>query len=33
MVALVGYAVIDGSWDIFSFEGLTFLTGTDWNAV
>ena len=33
MVALVGYAVIDGSWDIFSFEGLGFLTGTDWNAV
>jgi phosphate transport system permease protein len=33
MVALVGYAVIDGSWDIFSFEGLTFLIGTDWNAV
>lgn len=33
MVALVGYAVIDGSWDIFSFEGLAFLTGTDWNAV
>jgi phosphate transport system permease protein len=33
MVALVGYAVIDGSWDIFSFEGLGFITGTDWNAV
>jgi phosphate transport system permease protein len=33
MVALVGYAIIDGSWDIFSFEGLGFLTGTDWNAV
>jgi phosphate transport system permease protein len=33
MVALVGYAVMDGSWDIFSFEGLAFLTGTDWNAV
>lgn len=33
MVALVGYAVIDGSWDIFSFEGLGFLTGTEWNAV
>jgi phosphate transport system permease protein len=24
---------MDGSWDIFSFEGLAFLTGTDWNAV
>jgi phosphate transport system permease protein len=33
MVALVGYAIIDGSWDIFSFEGLGFLTCTDWNAV
>jgi phosphate transport system permease protein len=33
MVALVGYAIIDGSWDIFSFEGLGFLTGTDWNPV
>lgn len=33
MVALVGYAVIDGSWEIFSSEGLAFLTGTDWNAV
>jgi phosphate transport system permease protein len=33
MVALVGYAIMDGSWDIFSFEGLAFLTGTDWNAV
>jgi phosphate transport system permease protein len=25
--------VIDGSWQIFSFEGLEFLIGTDWNAV
>lgn len=33
MVALVAYAVIDGSWQIFSFEGLEFLIGTDWNAV
>lgn len=33
MVALVAYAVIDGSWEIFSFEGLEFLIGTDWNAV
>jgi phosphate transport system permease protein len=33
MVALVAYAVISGSWEIFSFEGLGFLTGTDWNAV
>jgi phosphate transport system permease protein len=33
MVAIVAYAVIDGSWQIFSVEGLQFLIGTDWNAV
>jgi phosphate transport system permease protein len=33
MVALVIYSVAHGSVQIFSFEGLNFLTGTDWNAV
>jgi phosphate transport system permease protein len=33
MVALVIYSVAHGSVQIFSFEGLHFLTGTDWNAV
>jgi phosphate transport system permease protein len=33
MVALVTYSVAHGSAQIFSFEGLNFLTGTDWNAV
>ncbi len=33
MVALVVYSVAHGSIQIFSFEGLNFLTGTDWNAV
>lgn len=33
MVALVVYSVAHGSVQIFSFEGLNFLTGTDWNAV
>lgn len=33
MVALVIYSVAHGSVQIFSFEGLNFLTGSDWNAV
>jgi phosphate transport system permease protein len=33
MVALIVYAVGDGSIEIFSYEGLEFFTGTDWNAV
>jgi phosphate transport system permease protein len=33
LVALIVYAVGDGSIEIFSYEGLDFLTGTDWNAV
>jgi phosphate transport system permease protein len=33
LLALIGYAVGDGSIEIFSYEGLDFLTGTDWNAV
>jgi phosphate ABC transporter, permease protein PstC len=33
MVALVTYSVVHGSSQIFSYEGLNFLTGTDWNAV
>ncbi len=33
MVLLVVYSVVQGSSEIFSFEGLGFLTGTDWNAV
>lgn len=33
MVALVIYSVAHGSVQIFSSEGLNFLTGTDWNAV
>jgi len=33
MVALVTYSVAHGSAQIFSFEGINFLTGTDWNAV
>ncbi len=33
MVALVIYSVAHGSIQIFSYEGLNFLTGTDWNAV
>ncbi|HEY9386108.1 MAG TPA: phosphate ABC transporter permease subunit PstC [Nitrososphaeraceae archaeon] len=33
MLALIAYAVGDGSIEIFSFEGLNFFTNTDWNAV
>jgi phosphate transport system permease protein len=33
MLALIAYAVGDGSIEIFSFEGLKFFTNTDWNAV
>ena len=33
MVALVIYAVANGSSLIFSHEGISFITGTDWNAV
>jgi phosphate transport system permease protein len=33
LLALIVYAVGDGSIEIFSYEGLDFLTGTDWNAV
>ena len=33
LVALIVYAVGDGSTEIFSYEGLEFFTGTDWNAV
>jgi ABC-type phosphate transport system permease subunit len=30
---MIAYAVGEGSIEIFSFEGLEFITGTDWNAV
>jgi phosphate transport system permease protein len=33
LLALIAYAVGEGSIEIFSFEGLEFITGTDWNAV
>jgi phosphate transport system permease protein len=33
LVALIVYAVGDGSTEIFSYKGLEFFTGTDWNAV
>ncbi len=33
MLALVVYAVVQGSGPVFSFEGLGFFFGTDWNAV
>lgn len=33
MVALVAYSVGHGSIQVFSYEGLKFITGTDWNAV
>jgi phosphate transport system permease protein len=33
LLALIVYAVGDGSIEIFSYEGLDFFTGTDWNAV
>ena len=33
MVALVGFSVTKGSIDIFSKEGISFITKSDWNAV
>jgi phosphate transport system permease protein len=33
LLALIVYAVGDGSIEIFSYEGLDFFTDTDWNAV
>jgi len=33
MLALVAYSMIQGSAPIFSYEGLRFLFGTDWNPV
>ena len=33
MLALVAFSVIQGSSPIFSFEGIRFLYGTDWNPV
>ena len=33
LLVIIVYAVGDGSIEIFSFEGLEFFTGTDWNAV
>ena len=33
LLVIIVYAVGDGSIEIFSFEGLKFFTGTDWNAV
>ena len=33
MLAIIAFSVGDGSKEIFSFEGLGFLTGTDWNPV
>ena len=33
LVALIVYAVGDGSIEIFSYEGLEFFVSTDWNAV
>ena len=33
LVALIVYAVGDGSTEIFSYEGLEFFTVLDWNAV
>ena len=33
LLALIAYAVGEGSIEIFSFEGLDLITGTDWNAV
>jgi phosphate transport system permease protein len=33
LLALIVYAVGEGSIEIFSYEGLDFLTSTDWNAV
>jgi ABC-type phosphate transport system permease subunit len=33
LLALIVYAVGDGSIEIFSYEGLEFFTSTDWNAV
>jgi phosphate transport system permease protein len=33
LLALIAYAVGDGSIEIFSYEGLEFFVSTDWNAV
>jgi len=33
MLAIIAYAVGNGSEKIFSFEGFKFFTGTDWNSV
>jgi phosphate transport system permease protein len=33
LLVIIVYAIGDGSIEIFSFEGLEFITGTDWNAV
>lgn len=33
LLALIAYPVGEGSIEIFSFESLEFITGTDWNAV
>jgi phosphate transport system permease protein len=33
LLALIVYAIGEGSVEIFSFEGLEFFTSTDWNAI
>jgi phosphate transport system permease protein len=33
LLALILYALGEGSIEIFSYEGLEFFTSTDWNAV